>query len=496
MSFNYWPKIRLFCFVFACWNIAGVFSLKKLVIGDKIRTRREVAQNELLEEFKSRAALTALSSQSWDENGNIVINGRLDVSSSFSIISQIKTEAELGIVICRQDANSKCDKPGLVLCYKANGPFDEKQINRNDEHFNHLKKVCRKENGFVVTTETTETENFFRIDTRFGNTYRVIIPAKNCIVLWLTYDIFGVDDRKVFETNQNYRVYALNSATEIANLNTTKIGTKYAQDWSYVSEYENETLINMLWKEVHVEPRLDEIYSNISFSASGGDYCCALTAKIIGHEVVKCYMKWEDMGTLCEAPGHLGHKTECQVSSVLGYDDYTKKWLSNDTSTGMSQSQKQAFQEMVGQMESNEMTSETFKETMKETIDKLSEKYNTTLKESDKSNITGHIDGKMKAELKVIQGELNAEGNVELIKQNHKDQQNLTIKEFVNSGMEKFKEMKKKFSYASLKKKQQSMLNQLLQVQKIKIFLKDISVSQDARWKMKFALLLTLSPIQ
>uniref|UniRef100_A0A915E3B6 Uncharacterized protein n=1 Tax=Ditylenchus dipsaci TaxID=166011 RepID=A0A915E3B6_9BILA len=284
MSFNYWPKIRLFCFVFACWNIAGVFCFKKLVIGDKIRTRREVAQNELLEEFKSRAALTALSSQSWDENGNIVINGRLDVSSSFSIISQIKTEAELGIVICRQDANSKCDKPGLVLCYKANGPFDEKQIHRNDEHFNHLKKVCRKENGFVVTTETTETENFFRIDTRFGNTYRVIIPAKNCIVLWLTYDIFGVDDRKVFENNQNYRVYALNSATEIANLNTTKIGTKYAQDWSYVSEYENETLINMLWKEVHVEPRLDEIYSNISFSASGGDYCCALTAKIVGNE--------------------------------------------------------------------------------------------------------------------------------------------------------------------------------------------------------------------
>uniref|UniRef100_A0A915DMG4 Uncharacterized protein n=1 Tax=Ditylenchus dipsaci TaxID=166011 RepID=A0A915DMG4_9BILA len=218
------------------------------------------------------------SSQSWDEYGNIVINGRMAM------------KAALSVVICRQGAKAKCEKPGLVLCYETHYLFDDGEIDRKDEFFKYVSEICAGDSGFVVTTEN---EDVIRIDTRFGNTYRVKLKTNdNCIIF--------LDQQKP---------------------NNTGLGPEYVQNWNLVPKAENKELIKMFWKEIHVQPKLDEIYN--------------------GHEVVKCYMKWENMGTACVAPDIMGHKHECQVSAVLGYDNYTKIWMSNDTSTGMSEVKKE-----------------------------------------------------------------------------------------------------------------------------------------------------------
>uniref|UniRef100_A0A915E0I5 Uncharacterized protein n=1 Tax=Ditylenchus dipsaci TaxID=166011 RepID=A0A915E0I5_9BILA len=289
------------------------------------RNEQPLESEEIIEKMDSITAITPMSSSSHDKNGNFVVNGRINMITSFEVYSALGggTEDEISVVICRQDSKSYCKDNGF-----------------NESRFQRIKDVCEDMNGIMITTETSSNgkEEQFRIDTRFGNTYRTNIGNENCIVLWLIYDTYKANEIETFKINSNFGVHALFKSSDTANINSTQKSLTYLP-------FGNMWLLMIMARE----------YKSIKFKATGGGHCCAITAKIMGARVTKCFYQWVNVGSTCEAPPIEGQSTDNASSDNLSeherkkldelYNLYEFSSLSNETAvTCAEDSSKQIAQ--------------------------------------------------------------------------------------------------------------------------------------------------------
>ncbi|KAI1690571.1 hypothetical protein Ddc_24857 [Ditylenchus destructor] len=98
----------------------------------------------------------------------------------------------------------------------------------------------------------------------------------------------------------------------------------YSRAWRDIAMDVNNKIVWMMKKEVTVfSSSHNKTHSVTNFMAQGGGHCCAITAKILGREISKCYYKWVRVGKDCQAkkPGHLA---ECVFPTSLGQGAFTK----------------------------------------------------------------------------------------------------------------------------------------------------------------------------
>uniref|UniRef100_A0A915E226 Uncharacterized protein n=2 Tax=Ditylenchus dipsaci TaxID=166011 RepID=A0A915E226_9BILA len=310
------------------------------------RNEQPLESEEIIEKMDSITAITPMSSSSHDKNGNFVVNGRINMITSFEVYSALGGELKVELL---QDN-------GLVLCY----PTPDQHLfvdSFNESRFQRIKDVCEDMNGIMITTETSSNgkEEQFRIDTRFGNTYRTNIGNENCIVLWLIYDTYKANEIETFKMNSNFGVHALFKSSDTANINSTQKSLTYLPFWKYVAVDDNGKRIQMFWKEIFASPSVQAVTSAIKFKATGGGHCCAITAKIMGARVTKCFYQWVNVGSTCEAPPIEGQSTDNASSDNLSeherkkldelYNLYEFSSLSNETAvTCAEDSSKQIAQ--------------------------------------------------------------------------------------------------------------------------------------------------------
>ncbi|KAI1694363.1 hypothetical protein DdX_20149 [Ditylenchus destructor] len=278
------------------------------------------------------------SCKSNDRYGNIVLNGLMQEWNiePFEFRSDIREESEYSITFCLQDEKLMCEERGLVVCFNS---FDEKLPYQNlTSRQKYIAEQCDEMNGFTVSTKDRK---IFRIDTRYGNTdnnssYQLpIYDDEPCFILWLTYDLKMT--KTIFDKYGHIGVNALSRSNEISDINGTNKPLEFQNNWSDVALNEKGKPNKMLWKETIVKPILDGKYSLAYMKASGGGICCALTGRLTGKHIQKCYYKWKRLGDTCRATLP-GHKTECaypysvahNITHTLASTNYSRDGFSRE----------------------------------------------------------------------------------------------------------------------------------------------------------------------
>uniref|UniRef100_A0A915E3B0 Uncharacterized protein n=1 Tax=Ditylenchus dipsaci TaxID=166011 RepID=A0A915E3B0_9BILA len=321
-----------------------------------------------MENLRSPNAITALSSSSHDRHGNVVINGRIKKVSTFDIHSALKsnsTEYDLSVIICRQDKKSGCKDNGLVLCYPTpdNYIFNDKFT---DDSYEQLKDICDEMNGFMVSTEVDPASGIdvFKIVTRFGNTYKTQIPENNCIVLWLTSDFYLKNNSQTFLEQSNYKVNAIWQNSETANMNNSIQPLLYTSNWLNVAEALDETLIKM-------------------HSRQPGRPLLCNNSKNYGRSNFEMLLQM------------VGQSTECDYPYTIGINDVTKMTNSSVTVDGMSESEENEREEMLGKHEYKELHVSTARSKTRESLDAMQDKIQLDEKVLDQIILDGKLGGEM-----------------------------------------------------------------------------------------------------